>query len=65
MNNEQIQIGDIKVRNDIYGSSGSFGSRVRSKYIWHKKYICRRSNFHSKTTPIHGTVHKSDLNFSY
>ena len=32
-NNEQIQIGDIEIVTSTYGSSGSFGSRVRSKYI--------------------------------
>ena len=47
------------------GSSGSFGSRVRSKYIVHKPYTGRRSNFCSKTIPIYEPVHKSDLNFSY
>ena len=48
-----------------YGSSGLFGSRVRSKYIKHNTYTGRISNFHSKSTPIHGPFHKSDLNYSY
>ena len=48
-----------------YGPSGLFGSRVRSKYIEHKTYIDRRSNFRSKPTPIHGPIHKSDLNDSF
>ena len=48
-----------------YGSSGSFGSRVRSKYIGHNTHIGRRSHLRSKPTPIHGPVHKSDLNYSY
>ena len=47
-----------------YGLSGLFGSRVRSKSIGHNTYI-GRSNFRSKTTPIHGPVHKSELNDSY
>ena len=46
-----------------YGSSWSFGSKVRSKSIGHKTYIGRRSNFSSKPTPIHGPVHKYDLNY--
>ena len=50
---------------DAYGSSGSFGSRVRSKYIGNNTYTCRRSNFCSKQTPIHGPVQESDLNYSY
>ena len=48
-----------------YGSSGSFGSTVRSKYIGHNTYKVRRSNFCSETTPIHGPVHKSYLHYSY
>ena len=48
-----------------YGSSGSFGSRVSSKYIGHNTYTGKRSNFCSKPTPIHGPVHKYDLNYSY
>ena len=51
--------------NDAYVSSGSFGSRVRSKSIGHNKYTGKRSNFHSKTTPMHGPVHKYYLNFLY
>ena len=48
-----------------YGSSGSFGSRVRYKSIGHNTYTGRRSNFRSKPTPIHGQVKKSDLNYSH
>ena len=48
-----------------YGSSGSFGSRERSKYIGNKKYTGRRSIFHSKPTPIYEPVHRSYLNYSY
>ena len=48
-----------------YGSSSSFGSRVRSKYIGHNSYTGRRSNLRSNPTPIHGPVHKSDFNYSY
>ena len=49
----------------VYGSSGSFGSIVRSKSIRHNTYTGIRSNFHSKPTPIRGPVHKSGLNYSY
>ena len=45
-NNEKIQIGDIEIMTAEYGSPGSFGSRVRSKYIGHNTYTDRRSNFH-------------------
>ena len=51
--------------NPAYSSSGSFGSRVRSKYIGHNTYTGRRSNFHSKPTPIPVPVHKSDFNYVY
>ena len=61
----KYQIGDIEVMISAYGSSGSFGSRVRSKYIGHNTYTGRRSNLRSKPTPIHGPVQKSDLNYSY
>ena len=64
-NIEQIQICDIEILISAYGSSGSFGSRVRSKSIGNKNYTGRRSNFRSKPTPILGTVHKSYLNYSY
>ena len=47
-----------------YGSSGSFGSRVRYKFTGNNTYIGRRSNFSPKTTPIHGPVHKYDLDYS-
>ena len=49
----------------IYGLSGSFGSRVRSKSIGYNTYTVRGSNFCSKPTPIHGLFHKYDLNYSY
>ena len=48
-----------------YVSSGSFGSRGRSKYIEHNTYTDRRNNLRSKPTPIHGTVHRYYLNYSY
>ena len=51
--------------NAAYGSSLSFGSKVRSKPIGHNTYSYRRINFRSKPTPIHGPVHISDLNYSY
>ena len=47
-NNEHIQIGYIEIVNAAYGSSGLFGSRVRSKYIEHKTSNGRRINFRSK-----------------
>ena len=62
-NNEQIQIGDIWIMNHEYGSSGSFGSRVRSKSIEHNTYIYRRSNICSKPTPVHELVHNYYLNY--
>ena len=34
-NTEQIQNGDIEIMISEYGSSGSFGTRVRSKFIGH------------------------------
>ena len=37
-NNEQIKNDDIKFMTSEYGSSGSSGSRVRSKYIGHNIY---------------------------
>ena len=64
-NTEQIKIGDIEIIISEYGPSGSFGSRVRLKYIGHNTYTGRRSHFNSKPTPIYGPVNKSDLNFSY
>ena len=65
LNNEPIKIGDIKIMTAAYGSSGSFGSRVRSKYIGHTTYTGRRSNFCSKPVPIHGPVYKSNFIYSY
>ena len=64
-NTEKIKIGDIEIMISVYGLSGSFGSRVRSRSIGHNTYTVRSSNFRSKPTPIHGPVHKSYLNHSY
>ena len=64
-NNEPIQIGDIEIMTAAYDSSGSFGSRSRSKYILHNTYTSRRSHLRSKTTQIHGPVYKYDLNHAY
>ena len=64
-NNELIQIGDIEIMTSEYGSSGSFGSMLRSKYIGYNTHISRGIKFSSKTIPIHGPFHKSDLNYSY
>ena len=44
-NNEPIQIGDIEIMTAEYGSSGSFGSILRSKSIGHNTYKGRRINF--------------------
>ena len=49
----------------VYGSLGSFGSSVRSKSIGNNTNIGRISNFRSKSTPIHESEQKSDLNYSY
>ena len=65
LNNEKIQTSDVELIDATYGSSGSFGSRVRSKYIGHNTYTGRISNFRSKPTPIHGTAHTFYLNYSY
>ena len=37
-NNRTIQIGDIGIMTSSYSSSGSFGSRVRSKSIGQNTY---------------------------
>ena len=65
LNNEPIQIGDIKIMNYANSSSVLFFSRVRSKYIWHNAYLGRRSNLPSQPAPIHGPLQKSYLNYSY
>ena len=64
-NTEKNQIGDIDITTSAYGSSGSFGSRVGSKYIGNNTYTRRRSNFNSKPAPINGPVKFFDLNYSY
>ena len=43
----------------------AYGSIVRSKCIGNNTYIVIISNFCSKSTPIHGSVNESELNFSY
>ena len=48
----------------VSGSSGSFGSRGRSKSIGRNTYTSRRINLCSKPTSINGPVHKSYLNYS-
>ena len=60
---KKIQTSDVVLMNTAYGSSGSFWSRVRSKFIGHNTYIGRRSSFHSKTRPIHGPDNKYYLIF--
>ena len=64
-NNEQIQIGDIEIMNSAFGSSISFESRDRSKYIDHNTYTYIKSNFSSKLATINGPVHNSELKFSH
>ena len=44
LNNEQIQTRDSVIVKAPYGSSVSFVSRVRSKYIGHNAYTGRRRN---------------------
>ena len=63
LNNKQIQTRYAVLMNDTYGSSVSFGSSVRSKYIIHNTYTGRRCYLCPKTTPINGTIHKSDFIF--
>ena len=43
LNNEQIRISDVELMNALYGSLGSFRSRVRSEYIWNNTYsaVCQ------------------------
>ena len=62
---QQIQILDIEIMISAYGLLGSFGSRVRSKYIGQNIYTSRKSNFCSEPTPIHGIVQKCYSNRSY
>ena len=50
LNNEQFQISDIAIITSAYGSSGSFGSIVRSKSIVHNTYTFRIGNSHLKTS---------------
>ena len=63
-NQEEIQTRDVVLMDVAYGSSISFGSRIRPKCIGHNIYTGRRSNVCSKPTSIHGPVNKYDLNFS-
>ena len=62
--NEQIQTKDVVLMNDAYCSSGSFEWVVRSKYVGHNICIGRINNLLSKSTPIHGPLHKYDPKFS-
>ena len=64
-NNEHITIDYIEIMTDTYGSSGSFGSRLMYKSIVYNIYTYRRINLRSKTSPIHGPVHKYYSNYSY
>ena len=60
----KIQAGDTEIMTAEYGSSGSFGSKIRSKYIRNITYTGRISTLPSKPTPIHRPVQKSDLDYS-
>ena len=62
-NNEQIQTRDVVIMNSEYGSSGSFGSIVGSKYILHNTYTDIISSVCSKPTPINISVNKYELKF--
>ena len=64
-NIEQIKTSDVEIINAAFDSSGSFGSIVGSKCIVHNTYKCRRRNFCSNPTPIHGPVYESQLKCSY
>ena len=61
---QKIQIGDSETMTDEYGSSGSFWSIVRSKYIGHNTYTGRRINLLSKPALIHVPAHTYDFNYS-
>ena len=41
------------------------GSRLRYRSIVHNTYTVTKSHLRLKPTPIHGPVHKYDLNYSY
>ena len=56
---------DVEIMNAAFGASVSFGSIDRSKCIGHTTFSFRSSSFHSKSTPIHGPVHRSEYIFSY
>ena len=56
---KKIQISDIGIMNAAFGSSGFFGSIVRSTFIGRNTYTGRRRKFRSKSTHIYGPVHKS------
>ena len=49
---------DIESMNSVFGSSGSFGSRFRSKCIGNNTYTFKRRKLRSKTTPIYEPFHK-------
>ena len=51
--------------NAAYGSSGSFGSIVRSKSMGYNTYTGRIRNFSSNPSIIHVPIYKSYLSFSY
>ena len=64
-NDELIQISDIEIMNAAYGSSGYFGSRLRSKCIGHNNYMGKMEYLHSEIAPLHRPVHKPELIFPY
>ena len=49
--------------NAAYGSSGSFGSRVRSKSMGYSTYTGSIRNFSSNPIPMHLPVHKYYFRF--
>ena len=55
----------LYLRNAVHGSSGSFGSWVRSECIVHNTYIARIRNLSYKPTPIHRAASIYELNLSY
>ena len=57
-NIELIKTSGIGIMIYVYGSSGLFGYRLRSKFVGQNTYTGRKSNFRSKPTSIHGPIHK-------
>ena len=62
-NNEKNQISDVEIMNDAFDSSVSFVPWAGSKCIGYYTSTGRRSNFHSKPTPINQPVYKFEFTF--